>query len=151
MRANQVEVGKTYRCKVGRNTVEVRIKCTSPKGGWDATLVSTGKAMAIRDAKRLLGPATVEQAQEKKGAEKKPREKRGMSCLDAAAKVLEEAGAAMNCRDMISTMTEKGYWTTPGGKTPAATLYSAILREIGRKGKDARFKKVERGKFALNT
>jgi hypothetical protein len=34
------------------------------------------------------------------------------------------------------------------GKTPAATLYSAILREISTKGKDARFTKIERGKFA---
>jgi hypothetical protein len=23
-----------------------------------------------------------------------------------------------------------GYWTSPGGATPAATLYSAVLREI---------------------
>lgn len=47
-------------------------------------------------------------------------------------------------------MTENGYWTSPGGKTPAATLYSAILREIQRKGADARFKKVERGLFTTN-
>jgi hypothetical protein len=47
-------------------------------------------------------------------------------------------------------MAEKGYWTSPGGKTPAATLYSSILREIGTKGKDARFKKTERGKFAIS-
>ena len=43
---------------------------------------------------------------------------------------------------------KKGYWTIPGGKTPAATLDSAILREIGTKGKEARFTKTERGKFA---
>ena len=47
-------------------------------------------------------------------------------------------------------MAEKKLWTTPGGKTPHATLYSAILREIKTKGKDARFKKIERGKFAAN-
>ena len=35
-------------------------------------------------------------------------------------------------------------------KTPHATLYSAMLREISTKGKDARFKKTERGKFAAN-
>lgn len=51
----------------------------------------------------------------------------------------------MDCQTMIKTMAEKGYWTSPGGKTPAATLYSAILREISTKGKDARFKKTERG------
>ena len=46
-------------------------------------------------------------------------------------------------------MAAKGYWKSPGGKTPAATLYSAILRECQKKGKDARFKKVDRGRFAL--
>ena len=72
-----------------------------------------------------------------------------LSCLDAAAKVLGESRKPMNTKEMIEAMAEKKYWTSPGGRTPAATLYSAILRELG-KGKDARFKKTERGKFALN-
>ena len=42
----------------------------------------------------------------------------------------------------------KKLWFSPKGVTPHATLYSAILREINTKGKDARFKKTERGKFA---
>ena len=37
---------------------------------------------------------------------------------------------------------------SPAGKTPAATLYSGILREIQTRGAEARFQKVERGKFA---
>jgi hypothetical protein len=49
---------------------------------------------------------------------------------------------------MIEAMATKGYWTTPGGKTPHATLYASIAREIRDKGKDSRFKKSERGKFA---
>lgn len=73
-----------------------------------------------------------------------------LSAIDAAAKVLAEKREPMNTREMIKAMTAKGYWTSPGGKTPHATLYSAILREIQVKGKDARFKKTERGKFALN-
>jgi len=72
-----------------------------------------------------------------------------LSCLDAAAKVLGESKAPMNTKEMIEAMASKKYWTSPGGQTPAATLYSAILRELG-KGKDSRFKKTERGKFALN-
>jgi hypothetical protein len=71
-----------------------------------------------------------------------------LSALDAAAKVLAEAGAAMTCPEMIAVMSAKGYWTSPGGKTPAATLYSAILRETQTKGDAARFRKAERGKFA---
>jgi hypothetical protein len=51
---------------------------------------------------------------------------------------------------MIEAMAAKGYWTSPGGKTPHATLYSAILREITVKGTGARFKKTDRGHFAVN-
>ena len=69
------------------------------------------------------------------------------SALDAAAKVLSASGQAMNCQEMIQVMADKGYWTSPGGKTPAATLYSAILRELQTKGNAARFRKTERGKF----
>jgi len=49
-----------------------------------------------------------------------------LSAIDAAAKVLAEAGEPMDCQTMIKTMAEKGYWTSPGGKTPAATLYTAV-------------------------
>ena len=70
------------------------------------------------------------------------------SALDAAGRVLGEAGETMTCPEMIEAMAKKGYWTSPGGATPHATLYSAILREIKTKGKEARFTKTERGKFA---
>jgi HB1, ASXL, restriction endonuclease HTH domain len=71
-----------------------------------------------------------------------------LSCLNAAAKVLAEKCEPMTCKEMIEAMAAKGYWTTPGGKTPHATLYSSIAREVRDKGKDSRFKKSERGKFA---
>jgi hypothetical protein len=71
-----------------------------------------------------------------------------LSALEAAVRVLEESQVPMSCGEMIAAMTSKGYWTSPGGKTPAATLYSAILRELKVKGEQARFQKTERGKFA---
>jgi hypothetical protein len=71
-----------------------------------------------------------------------------MSALDAAAKVLGEKKEPMTTKEMIDAMSAKGYWTSPGGKTPAATLYSAITRELTVKGKESRFKKTERGRFA---
>ncbi len=74
-----------------------------------------------------------------------------LSALDAAAKVLGKTGQAMTCKEMIAAMASKGYWTSPGGKTPDATLYAAILREMQTKGEQARFIKAERGKFALKT
>jgi hypothetical protein len=73
-----------------------------------------------------------------------------LSALDAAAQVLRETGQAMRCQEMIDLMAAKGYWTSPGCKTPAATLYSAILREIAAKGDDSRFKKTDRGRFVSN-
>jgi hypothetical protein len=72
-----------------------------------------------------------------------------LSALDAAARVLAEAGAAMTCPEMIAAMAAKGYWTSPGGKTPSATLYSAILKETQTKGTQSRFTKTERGMFGL--
>ncbi|HMF17514.1 MAG TPA: winged helix-turn-helix domain-containing protein [Gemmataceae bacterium] len=71
-----------------------------------------------------------------------------LSALNAAVRVLEETKQAMSCPELIEVMAKKGYWTSPGGKTPAATLYSSMLRELQKKGKEARFKKTERGKFA---
>jgi hypothetical protein len=81
-------------------------------------------------------------------ATKAEGEAKKLSAIDAAAKVLAEKAEPMTCKEMIEVMAAKGYWTTPGGKTPHATLYSSIAREIRDKGKDARFKKSERGKFA---
>jgi HB1, ASXL, restriction endonuclease HTH domain len=89
----------------------------------------------------------VPERQKAKRAAAKPEK---LSALDAALKVLVETGQPMNCQEMIAAMAAKGYWSSPGGKTPAATLYSAILRELTTKGNEARFKKTERGKFASN-
>jgi hypothetical protein len=92
----------------------------------------------------------------KKNATKKPAVKKTkdakpkqLSAIDAAVKVLGESKEPLNTKAMIEAMSAKGYWKSPGGKTPHATLYSAILREINEKGKEARFKKTERGRFAL--
>ena len=63
--------------------------------------------------------------------------------------MLEEAGQPMTCQEMIEAMTAMRYWTSPKGLTPAATLYSAILREIKAKEKESRFVKSESGKFGL--
>jgi hypothetical protein len=67
---------------------------------------------------------------------------------DAAARVLEEAGQPMTAKQIVAAAESKGYWRSPGGKTPDRTLYAAIAREIAAKGPQSRFRKVERGKFA---
>ena len=69
-----------------------------------------------------------------------------LSCVTAAIKVLSESTEPLNAKEIIDAMVAKGYWTSPGGKTPHATLYSAILREMA-KGDASRFVKSERGRF----
>jgi len=89
----------------------------------------------------------------KAATKKAPAKKRDgkMSALDAAAQVLAGSKEPMNTKSMIEQMATKGLWTSPAGKTPAATLYAAILREINEKGADARFQKVDRGQFTIRS
>jgi hypothetical protein len=72
-----------------------------------------------------------------------------MSALDAAARVLSESKEPMRCPELIEAMASKCYWKSPGGKTPAATLYSALQREITLKKKESRFKQCGPGTFTL--
>ncbi len=71
-----------------------------------------------------------------------------LSVLDAAAQVLTDADKPLNAGAIMEQMLTRGLWSTKG-KTPAATLYSALIREISAKGEDARFQKTERGLFTV--
>jgi hypothetical protein len=80
----------------------------------------------------------------------KPAKPKRLSALDAAAQIVAASDKPMRATDMIAEMEAKGLWKSPGGKTPEATLYAAIIREIAAKGPEARFAKVERGVFKSN-
>ena len=67
--------------------------------------------------------------------------------IKAALQVLQERKVPMTCPEMIDVMATEGLWVTPGGKTPASTLYAAIGRSIKDEGKASPFRKTERGKF----
>lgn len=107
------------------------------------------KATRAKVAKPATKNATVAKpaAKEPKPASKTQPEK--LSQIEAASAVLAKADGPMNCKAMVEAMGQQGLWTSPGGATPEATLYASILREINAKGKDARFKKVDRGQFVL--
>jgi|WetSurMetagenome_2_1015567.scaffolds.fasta_scaffold111374_1 hypothetical protein len=102
----------------------VRAAGGQPDPSLDAAVANAGKAKAAKSAK---GP-------------KKP------SLLDLAAEVLKKADKPMGCKEMVEAVLAGGKWSTKG-KTPAATLYSAIIREIADRTRGSRFKKVERGQF----
>ena len=103
--------------------------------------------MATKKKPATKKPVT-KKATTKQPATKTAKPKKA-SALDAAAKVLGESKEALTTKEMIDAMQAKGYWKSPGGKTPDRTLYSAILREIVLKKGESRFKKTERGKFTL--
>jgi HB1, ASXL, restriction endonuclease HTH domain len=84
-------------------------------------------------------------AKKAKPAAKRPRP-RTKGILDIAAETLASSEKPMGCKEIVEHAIDKGLWKTKG-KTPHATLYAAIIREIAAKGKNARFKKVDRGLF----
>jgi hypothetical protein len=87
-------------------------------------------------------------ASAKRPAAKSAKPAAKMSGLDAAAKVLGEAKQPMTVRQIVEVAFAKKYWRSDG-KTPHATIYSSIIREIATKGKESRFRKTGRGTFAL--
>jgi hypothetical protein len=129
----------------GGTSTNLRLANTKGKGTPSAKKPVPGKAKTPGTSKAEKAPPKTEEAAPK--AKKMAPHDKKLSALDAAAKVLQEAGQPMNCQDMIAAMAAKGYWTSPAGKTPAATLYSAIMREIKTKGNQARFQKTARGHF----
>lgn len=58
---------------------------------------------------------------------KEPKEKKA-SAIDAAAKLLATSKEPMGCKELIEAMAAKSLWTSPGGKTPHATLYTAVTK-----------------------
>ncbi|MBL8825202.1 MAG: winged helix-turn-helix domain-containing protein [Planctomycetia bacterium] len=60
---------------------------------------------------------------------------------------MQDRKVAMTCPELIDVMATEGLWSSPGGKTPANTLYAAISRDIKDKGKASAFRKAERGRF----
>ena len=114
------------------------------KGAATAADVGAGAKPGAKVASEAKAGKTVTVAKRKA---EKPRRK---GALDVAVQVLKTAGGGpLGCKEMVERMLAKGLWQT-SGKTPAATLYAAIIREIAAKGKDARFHKTGRGQFELS-
>jgi len=105
-------------------------------------MTASERAMAKSASRNVAAKKTAK----KTAAEVEPKR---MSALDAAAQILAKSKNAMSCKRIVELATDMGLWTTTG-KTPHATLYSAIIREIAKKGNQARFRKIDRGRFAFN-
>lgn len=71
-----------------------------------------------------------------------------LSMLDAAAIVLRDGGK-WRSKALVAEMSARGLWQSQRGKTPEATLYASMTREILRRP-DARFRIAGRGLFAAS-
>lgn len=169
----EVKIGMVYSVKFGGGRISARIEKALGGDRFSAVTMPGGKVIKV-SAENIQGDGkTPEQWAEKhkpkehesskdtgkttadaknpkkdKAAKTGKKKERKTSGLDAAARVLKETGKPMRCACIIKTALEKGYWSTKG-KTPAATVYSAIIREITDKGNKSRFRKSGRGEFEL--
>jgi hypothetical protein len=124
---------------------EVGRKAASPRPPKAAKAATKPTAKAPAKAKGKKKP--VRPAPTAKRAPKVKPADRPLSGLDAAAKVLAGSGKPMRVSEMVEAMSAKGLWTSKAGKTPEATVYAAIVREIRDKGVESRFAKKDRGIF----
>jgi hypothetical protein len=169
----EVKVGMVYSVKSGGGRIWARIEKALGDGRFSAVTMPGGKTVKVI-AENIQGdgktpedwarkhktkghespkdvdkvPADTKPSKKNKAAKTGKKKKHKTSGLDAAARVLREAGKPMRCPDIIKAALEKGYWSTKG-KTPTATVYSAIIREITAKGNKSRFRKSARGEFEL--
>jgi hypothetical protein len=152
MKKAKIEVGEKYWWKRGKANWPVRVLAEHPDGGYEVEITTTRRKARVADA-AALKPVKPETAAEKPGAKKrarasKPAGERRPSGLDAAAQVLAKAGKPLSAKEIVERMLEGGLWRT-AGKTPHATIYAAMIREIAAKGDEARFRKVGPGQFEL--
>lgn len=95
-------------------------------------------AKAAKPAKPSLADR-VEKVAAPKAAKKAAASDGPLSGLSAAALVLREAKEPMKAKDIVAAIAKGGLGTNLKGKTPDATLYSAMMTEYKKKGKASRF------------
>ena len=101
---------KTANAKTTTKTT--RAKSAAPK--------ATKKAATKKAAPKKAAPAKQAKTKPAPAGDKK------LSAIDAAAKVLADTKQSMNCKELIEALAAKKLWTSPGGKTPHATLYTVV-------------------------
>lgn len=148
-------VGIEIIAKVGRNEVEAivievaetGIKAVSKKSGKEFQVKTILQVLTpLVEANPVTEPVEVEEvvenpipAEERSTA--KPEKKK--SLLTAAAEILQQTGEALSAIELIAKVQDAGLWEPQAGKTPANTLYAAILREMNTK-ENPRFARGEK-------
>ena len=116
---------------------ETGIKAVSKKSGKEFKVKTILQVLTpLVEANPVTEPVEVEEvvenpipAEERSTA--KPEKKK--SLLTAAAEILQQTGEALSAIELIAKVQDAGLWEPQAGKTPANTLYAAILREMNTK------------------
>ena len=127
-------------------------RAKSPDGRTASERAMAQSATRAKKASKAINDAkpTTKRHTGQRGAKGGDPDGKKMSLLDAATHILSLGAALpMRCKDIVKLAIDRNLWTPGKGKTPTSTLYAAIHREIKAKGDASRFRKVERGKFAL--
>lgn len=168
MAKKQIEIGLVYSAKIQGSRLPMEVLSRIPGGRWKVRNILDAEAKPVTVKEDVLkgDGEPLEQAMARLTGSKAEAETgkhpvepetadtpagqtvKRASGLDAAAAVLADAGTPMKVSEMVNRMLGRGLWTT-NGKTPAATIYAAIIREIATKGTASRFRKAGRGFFGL--
>lgn len=151
MANENIEIGTRAVAKVGRNEISVEV-----------IAVENGSFLVRNDAGRefhvvhLTLPDEDALCEENDAPNPAPecavnRPEKKLSLFEAVVAALqgEEAGTALNTRELVALAVEKGLWQPSGAKTPEQTLYSAIFRENATKENPRIVKSDKKGKFQL--
>jgi hypothetical protein len=136
---------KTTKKTASKNSTKKAATKKAPRMSASAARAKGAARQKRAAAAKTAAPAKTPKAPKPKEA--KTTKTKRISLLEAAATVLADTKAPMQAKALVDAVVERGMWKPGAGKTPHATLYAAIVREIAEKGKDARFRKVERGRF----
>lgn len=131
-----------------------RVDVDAPSRGGRAAGPSVAAAAPKASAPKSDRPAGARPDRKPKPNLRRPRPSAPrLGALDAAVEVLaalpsKEAATGLTAIELIERMRRARLWTSPAGKTPHATLYAAIIREMAQRRSDSRFKRVAPGRFA---
>lgn len=132
--------------KLREAQAEIGARIAKLEGGKPPRTVAEKAARLEAAVEQLAEAAPAKGKGKGKAAPAKAKTEKRMSALDAAAFLVgERTGVLFDTKSLIAEMESRGLWSSPGGKTPGATLHAAISREIASKGDASRFRKGGRG------
>lgn len=107
------------------------------------------------DAGDSLSPASFPEPGMRMAAQASPSAGKSYNFADCAEMVLKAMGGKtpMRCQKIVDEAMKRG-WLTTQGKTPARSMFTALLCDIKKsweRGERPRFVKSDKGLFALNT